>query len=52
MLRAAVELGDGQRMQHRDEAVGGVVGKVRIGGVALHALDREPPDRGCRAGRS
>ena len=35
--------GVGQRVQHRDQPVRGVVGEVRVGGMALHALDREPP---------
>jgi hypothetical protein len=42
MFRAAVELGRGQRMQHRDEAMRGVVGEMRVGGMALRAVDRQP----------
>ncbi len=42
MLGAAVELCRGQRMQHRDQAMRGVVGKMRVGGMTLDAMDREP----------
>ena len=42
MRRAAVEFGRGQRVQHRHQPVGGVVGELRIGGVALHPMHGEP----------
>ena len=42
MLGAAVELGRGQRVQHRDEPMRRIVGEMRVGGMALHAVHREP----------
>ena len=38
MRRAAIEFGRGQRMQQHHYAMGGVVGELRIGGVALHPV--------------
>ena len=42
MLGALVELGRGQRVQHRDETVRRIVGEMRIGGMALHAMHGQP----------
>ena len=52
MLGAAVELGRGQRVQHRHEAMRRVVGEMRVGGMALHAVDGRAGRSCCRAGRS
>jgi len=46
MLGASVELGGGQRVQYRNQTMGGVVGEMRIGGVPLHAV------RGQSAGQT
>ncbi len=43
MRGALVQFGGGQRVQHRNQAMGGVVGEVRVGGVALHPVDGQPP---------
>ena len=40
MLGTSIELDCGQGVQHRDEAVRRIVGEMRVGGVALHAVRR------------
>jgi hypothetical protein len=47
MRRAFVELLARDRIEHAHEPVRGVVGQVRIGGVALHAADREIAGHGA-----
>ena len=42
MLGALVERAVVSAVQQRDEAMRGIVGEMRIGDMALHALDREP----------
>ena len=41
MFRAVVQRVRGDGAQHRDQPVDGVVGEMRIAGVALHPLDQE-----------
>ena len=43
MLGSLIQVGGRQRVQHRNEAMRGVVGEMRVGGVALHAVNRQPP---------
>ena len=42
MLGAVVERGRGQRVQQRDQPVRRVVDEMRVGDMALHALDGQP----------